>query len=233
MPRLLVGTSGFGYREWKGKFFPKTLPAERYLAYYAERLDAVEINSSFYRMPKASVISSWLPETPKRFSFSFKAPASITHMKRLKNAQRELELFLDATAAVHSQLGCRVFQLPPNFKKDLPRLKDFLDLLPPNGRFAFEFRNASWFADDVLAALENAGAALCVNDADVEGCPVEATAPFGVLKLRRVDYTEAELRSWARKIGKQKWRAAFAFFKHEPRATGPKHAERLRALFER
>src|SRR5579883_1918732 len=123
--RLLVGTSGFGYREWKGKFFPKALAADRYLSYYAERLDAVEINSSFYRMPRASVIESWLNETPRRFSFSFKAPASITHMKRLANVERELELFLDATSAAGPRLGCCVFQLPPSFKKDLSRLKDF------------------------------------------------------------------------------------------------------------
>jgi len=229
-PRFHVGTSGFGYREWKGKFYPKDLPAEDYLRYYAERFDATEVNSSFYRMPRAPVLRAWARQTPQGFSFSFKAPASITHLRRLLAAEAPLRAFLDATASVGPKLGVLVFQLPPGFKKDLPRLEEFLRLLPRRRRCAFEFRHRSWFSDDVLEALKARGVALCVNDADVEGCPLAATADWGVAKLRRVRYSAASLRSWAAKLARQPWKEAYVFFKHEETASGPKLATRFRSL---
>lgn len=229
-PRFHVGTSGFGYREWKGKFYPKDLPAKELLPYYAERFDATEVNSSFYKMPRADALRGWAAQTPKEFSFSFKAPASITHLRRLLAAEAPLRAFLSATNAVGPKLGVVVFQLPPQMKKDLPRLVDFLALLPRARRFAFEFRNPTWFSDDVLAALEGKRAALCVNDADVEGCPLVATTDWGAAKLRSVRYTAAGLRSWARRLSAQPWKDAFVFFKHEETASGPKLAARFRAL---
>ncbi len=226
-PRFHVGTSGFGYREWKGKFYPKDLPASAQLRYYAERMDASEINSSFYAMPRAAVLRSWARATPKGFSFSFKAPASITHLRRLRAAEEPLRAFLSVSSAVGPKLGAVVFQLPPGFKKDLPRLEDFLAVLPSRRRFAFEFRHASWFSDDVLSALKEARAALCVNDADVKGCPLVSTADWGVAKLRRVRYTAAALRSWAERLSAQPWADAFVFFKHEETASGPRLAARF------
>lgn len=228
--RLRVGTSGFGYAEWRGKFYPRGLRPDEMLAYYAERFDAVEINSSFYRVPAEAPLRAWAAVTPPEFTFSFKAPAEITHLRRLQGAGPPLRRFLSAIAAVGDKLGCVVFQLPPGFKKDLERLESFLALLPSGGRFAFEFRHPSWFSDDVLAALRRRGAALCLNDADVAGCPLSATAPFGALKLRRERYTDRELAARLREVRSQPWSEAFVFFKHEARATGPKLAARLLAL---
>lgn len=230
MGRFYVGTSGFGYREWVGKFFPRGLKADQLLPYYAARFDTVEINSSFYRMPRASVVRGWLPETPKGFRFSFKAPASITHMRRLSNAGASARAFLKAIDT--PKLGVAVFQLPPGFKKDVPRLRDFIDELPRGRDYAFEFRDPTWFAEDVLAVLERARIALCYNDADVERCPLVATAKFGVVKLRRVDYAARELARWARRLEDMPWTRADVFFKHETRATGPVHAAALRRLLD-
>lgn len=228
--RLRAGTSGFGYREWKGKFYPRGLPASRMLEYYAERFGAVEINSSFYRMPSAAAVLSWARQAPPGFSFSFKAPRSITHLRRLSDAAAPLERFLAVIAAAGPALGCAVFQLPPSFKKDLPRLERFLALLPPEGRFAFEFRHPSWFSLDALEALRARGAALAYNDADVRGCPLAATAAFGVLKLRRTRYSARELSALLRRVRALPWAEVFVFFKHEARATGPRLAARLLAI---
>jgi uncharacterized protein YecE (DUF72 family) len=228
--RVRIGTSGFGYSEWAGKFFPKGLKPALRLRYYSERFDATEINNTFYRLPKASVLEGWAQETPKVFSFSFKAPGKITHMRRLKGCAADVELFLSLLPAVGRKLGVADFQLPPNFKLDLQRLKAFVLLLPRGGRYAFEFRHPSWFVPEVYAVLEKRGIALALNDADVEGCPLVPTAKFGYLKLRRVEYTDAELRAWAKKIARQPWKEAHVFFKHEERATGPKLAARLREI---
>ena len=227
--RLLVGTSGFGYREWKGKFYPRGLAASRMLEYYAERFGAVEINSSFYRMPSPAAVLSWARQAPG-LSLSFKAPRSITHMRRLKDAAAPLSRFLAVIGAAGGSLGCAVFQLPPSFKKDLPRLKEFLALLPREGRYAFEFRHPSWFSQDALEALRERGAALAYNDADVRGCPVAATAAFGVLKLRRARYSDRELSALLRRARSLPWDEAFVFFKHEARAAGPRLAARLLAI---
>ena len=229
-PVFHIGTSGFGYREWMGKFYPRGLKAPGLLPYYAARFDASEINSSFYRMPRASVLKTWAKATPPGFSFSFKAPASITHLRRLHEAKAPARTFLKTIGAVGPKLGVAVFQLPPNFKKDLPRLEAFLAVLPKGRRCAFEFRHKSWFDDGVLEALRGAGAALCVNDADVEGCPLVATASWGAVKLRRVAYERRELRAWARRLEKMPWKEAFVFFKHERTASGPKLAAQLRQL---
>jgi uncharacterized protein YecE (DUF72 family) len=219
--KLFIGTSGFGYAEWAGKFYPKGLKPEERLAYYASRFNATEINSTFYALPKRALIKRWLKQVPKDFSFSYKAPGRITHMKRLKNAGPELKRFLKIIGD-----GLVVFQLPPSFKKDIPRLAAFLKLLP-KGRFAFEFRNPTWFDQETFSLLQTRRIALCLNDADVEGCPLIATAPWGVLKLRRVRYTPRQLAAWARKIHAQPWKEAYVFFKHEDTASGPKLAARL------
>lgn len=229
--KLFLGTSGFGYREWKGKFYPKDLPARGMLAYYARRMNATEINSSFYRMPAASAILAWRRQTGPGFSLSFKAPALITHRLRLKAVDKPLARFLTVTAAAEEQLGLLNFQLPPNLPLDLQRLRAFLLLLPKGRRCALEPRNPTWFAPEVYAALRKAGVALMLNDADVEGSPLAATARFGALKLRKTVYTDAELKAWARRVKRQPWKEVFVFFKHEDKATGPKLAERFRALW--
>jgi uncharacterized protein YecE (DUF72 family) len=228
--RFRVGTSGFGYREWVGKFFPRGLRPDELLPYYAERFDAVEINSSFYRMPTRAVVRGWLDAAPRQFRFCFKAPAAITHVRRLREPEALLRRLLYALEPVGPRLGAVIFQLPPSFRRDLPRLEAFLGQLPRELRCGFEFRHPSWFDDEVVSALRRRRVALVHNDADVERCPLAATAPFGVVKLRRVDYTRAELRSWARRLRAAPWRRCYVFFKHEERATGPIHAAALAAL---
>ena len=151
--RVLAGTSGFSYKEWKGSFYPEDLPAEEMLAYYSARLPAVEINNTFYRMPKPSMLEGWAAQVPAEFRFILKASQRITHRKRLKEAGDEVAYFFQTAATLGERLGPTLFQLPPNLKKDLPRLEAFLEVLPPKAPAAFEFRHASWFEDDVFAAL--------------------------------------------------------------------------------
>ncbi len=230
--RVRLGTSGFGYDEWAGKFYPKTLPADERLAYYAARFDATEVNSSFYAMPRPAVLKTWAKQVPAKFSFSFKAPGRITHLARLSNVGPDLSRFLSVTGLLGPKLGALVFQLPPSFKKDLDRFDAFLRLLPSRRRCAFEFRHPSWFDEDVFNRLRRRRIALCFNDADVQDCPLIETAAWGLLKLRRVRYTTAELASIARRVKQRSWREAFVFFKHEDTASGPRLALRLARLLE-
>jgi uncharacterized protein YecE (DUF72 family) len=224
--RFFVGTSGFAYKEWKGPFYPADLPDAQMLRHYAGRLPAVEINNTFYRMPRESVVLGWADDVPESFRFVFKASQKITHFGRLKNVASELEYFLRVSQALGSRRGPTLFQLPPNFKKDLPRLTDFLALLPDGWPAAFEFRHASWFADDVYAALRRRNAALCIADTGADGdAPFVATADWGYLRLRREEYTAADLDEWTGKVRAAPWAAAHVFFKHEDAGTGPRLAE--------
>jgi uncharacterized protein YecE (DUF72 family) len=224
--KLHIGTSGFGYKEWKGKFFPGNIKPAEMLKFYAARFGAVEINNSFYSLPKAAVLEGWLKEVPQTFIFGFKAPQKITHILRLKpETAAVLEAFLKAIDVVGSQLGPLLFQLPPNFKLDLGRFQEFLALIPSRYKVTFEFRNASWLTPEVFAALRARNAALCVAQAeDTIEIPLEATADWGYLRLRRLDYSSADLKGWAERIRAQKWKEAFVFFKHEELALGPKFA---------
>lgn len=231
--RLLTGTSGFAYREWKGSFYPPALPAPAMLTYYAARFPAVEINNTFRRMPTETVLRQWAEDVPQTFTFALKAAQQITHHKRLKDADEVVAQFLRAAAVLGPRLGPVLVQLPPNQKRDVPRLESFLDLLPVDVRFAFEFRHASWFEDDVYEALRSRGAALCIAHGEAVDSPVVATARWGYLRLRQVSYDDAALSEWVRTLQAQQWSEAFAFFKHEDRGTGPRLARRLADLFEK
>jgi uncharacterized protein YecE (DUF72 family) len=222
---LKVGTSGFSYKEWKGSFYPEDLPAKEMLSYYSSRLPAVEINNTFYRMPQQSLLENWKSQVSEGFRFSLKAPQRITHFKRLKEAEDEVKYFLDTASVIGDSLGVVLFQLPPNMKKDLERLETFLDQLPRDVRAAFEFRHPSWFDDDVLAVLRKTNRALCVSDTDeLPASHIDATADWGYLRLRRVEYDKAALSSWVDRIEEQKWSETFVFFKHEDEGTGPRLA---------
>src|SRR5882672_5790905 len=164
--RLLAGTSGFSYKEWLGHFYPEKLPAAEMLRYYAGRFSTVEINNTFYRMPAETMLARWSEEVPENFSFTLKAPRRITHEKRLREAEPDVTEFLRRAGALGDKLGVVLFQLPPFLKKDLPRLRDFLAVLPSGRRVAFEFRNESWQDDEVYEALRARGAMLCVTDTD-------------------------------------------------------------------
>lgn len=228
--RVLAGTSGYSYPAWKGRFYDAALPASRMLAAYARRLPSVEINATFYRMPRPATLAGWREEVPPGFVFALKAPQRVTHVKRLAGAADDAAFFLRTAAELGERLGPVLWQLPPTLKKDLPRLRDFLALLPRGGRCAFEFRHESWLCDDVLGALSEAGAALCIADDEDRSTPLAATAGFGYLRLRRQDYDAAALTRWAQAVLAQRWSDAFVFFKHEDEARGPELALRFGEL---
>ena len=226
--RVWIGTSGYSYAEWKGNFYPEKMPAKDMLRFYAERFPTVEINNTFYRMPTEKLLSGWAEQVPENFTFVIKAPKRITHDKRLKECGELLTFLFQVTATLGSRLGPLLFQLPPNFKKDVPRLKTFFDDMPERRRMAFEFRHASWFDDEVFDLLRSQGAALCVADTGEEPvAPLVATADWGYLRLRREEFSDEELRDWAKRIREQPWSDAYVFLKHEEEGKGPKLAARL------
>lgn len=226
--RIDVGTSGFAYPAWKGRFYPADLPARRMLPYYAEHFRTVEINNTFYRMPSTRLLQAWASEVPADFRFVLKASQRITHVQRLRDAGDSLAYLLEVTETLGPRLGALLFQLPPNLKKDAERLRAFLALLPQSRRAAFEFRHASWFDDEVYALLHAHRAALCIADAEGDlAVPFVATADWGYLRLRRPDYGDAALRGWAEQVRRQAWRDAFVFFKHEDAGQAPRLARRF------
>ncbi len=228
---LYVGTSGYSYKEWKGAFYPEDLPDKQMLHFYGEQFRSVEINNTFYRMPKASVLEAWATEVPADFKFVLKAPQRITHQQRLKGVDDSLRYFLQVGGALHERLGPLLFQLPPYFRKDAPRLRDFLALLPRHCPAAFEFRHQSWFDDEVFGLLRDHHAVLCIaeaeNDLDI---PFVSTADWGYLRLRRPDYGDKELKPWVQRVRQPEWRDAFIFFKHEEAGKGPQMARRFLQL---
>jgi uncharacterized protein YecE (DUF72 family) len=229
--KLHVGTSGYSYKEWKGSFYPEDLPAREMLSYYAGRLPAVEINNTFYRMPQPSLLENWRAQVPTSFQFSLKAPQRITHFKRLKDTEEETKYFLETASLLDAGLGVVLFQMPPNMKKDLARLENFLQSLPASPRAAFEFRHPTWFDDEVLSLLRENNRALCISDTDdLPVTHIDSTANWGYLRLRRVAYTEADLSAWLNRLGAQAWSESFVFFKHEDEGTGPKLAAQFLAL---
>ena len=224
-----VGTSGYDYPEWRGLFYPRGLPASRRLRFYGERFDTVEINATFRRMPTEKAVAGWAAATPAGFVFTLKAPARITHSRRLRDVDEPLRVFCDTARGLGDKLGPLFFQLPPNFKKEIGRLRDLLVQIPPDLRCAFEFRHASWFADDVYEALRARDAALCVADTEGGRTPDETTASWGYYRLRNVEYTRAALARWARALTRPGRSEVFCYFKHEETASGPALAARLRA----
>jgi uncharacterized protein YecE (DUF72 family) len=228
---FFVGTSGYSYKEWKGKFYPEGLPQQEMLSHYARHFSTVEINSTFYRMPRAGAFRAWARQVPDDFRFTFKAPQTVTHRKRLKKVGRETKSFQRAVAKLKGRPSPLLFQLPPNFKKDLPRLEAFLDLISNKTRAAFEFRHASWFDDEVFDMLRRKSVVLCIADMDdLPPPPVVGTAGWGYVRLRRKRYTRKQLHEWIEKFKLQNWSEAYVFFKHEETGTGPRFATRFLEL---
>lgn len=231
MPTILAGASGYSFAAWKGVFYPPKIQPDAMLSFYAERLPTVEINHSFYQMPESAVLAHWAGTTPPDFRFAIKASRRITHLGRLRpeTVAEPLAYLYDRLGALGPKLGPVLFQLPPNLKLDLPRLVDFLALLPAGHRAAFEFRHDSWFDDAVYAALRAAGAALCLSEReDSTPPPLVETAPWGYLRLRLEQYTETELSAWAERLVSTRWQEAYAYFMHEP--TAPAYAAALLRL---
>jgi len=225
---LYVGTSGYSYKEWKGSFYPERLPPKEMLSYYAERFKAVELNNTFYRLPKPEMVESWNAQVPNDFRFTMKASQGITHFRRLKDATGATRLMLERFAGFADRLGAVLFRLPEDFKKDLGRLETFLKDLPAQTPAVFEFRHESWFDDEVLALLRSHKRVLCVSDRDEMPLDhIDKTADWGYVRLRRVNYSDSDLKAWIKRIKAQKWKDTYVFFKHEDEATGPKLAARF------
>jgi len=228
--QVLIGTSGYSYKEWKGRFYPEKMKEADMLAFYASRFRTVEVNNTFYRMPSPDLLRRWSEQTPEGFTFVLKAPQRITHQKRLGDVGDDVAYFLKTAEALGPKLGPLLFQLPPYMKKDTDRLRALLALLPASPPAAFEFRHASWFDDEVRDALRAKGAALCLADTDEEPlAEVTVTAGWGYLRLRRATYTEADVAAWADRVLAQPWERAFVFFKHEDEARGPEFAANFAA----
>ncbi|HZM34769.1 MAG TPA: DUF72 domain-containing protein [Burkholderiales bacterium] len=232
--RLFAGASGYSFKEWKGDFYPANMKPEAMLAWYSARLPTVEINNTFYRMPRAEVLEGWARATPPEFRFAIKASRRITHLARL-----DPEAAADSVAFLYQNLtrlggkrGPVLFQLPPFLKKDLARLSAFLRLLPAGHRAAFEFRNESWFGEDVYEVLGSAGAALCLSEREDDAPPpLVETAPWGYVRLRLEAYSEIELRQWAERLERAGWGEVYVYFMHEP--TAPAYAASLMKHFAR
>lgn len=228
---LYVGTSGYSYPKWKGSFYPAKLPAAQFLRFYGEQFRSVEVNQTHYALPKPEAVEKWAADVPAHFRFVLKAPQQITHFRRLRNATESVAAFLAVAGVLKDRLGPLLFQLPPNFKKDVPRLSDFLAQLPSHHRVAFEFRHSTWFDDGAYAVLREHGAALVLAEDDGElEVPVVATAGWGYLRLRKAEYGDRELKAWAKRVREQDWADVFVFFKHEDTGTGPRFAKRFLEL---
>ncbi|HEV8695639.1 MAG TPA: DUF72 domain-containing protein [Lysobacter sp.] len=232
--RLLAGASGYSFKEWKGSFYPEKIKPDAMLAWYAQHLPTVEINNTFYQMPKASVLEHWAAATPEHFRFAIKASRRITHDARLKaDAAADSVAYLYRTLeTLGTKRGPVLFQLPPFLKKDLPRLVEFLRVLPNDHRAAFEFRNGSWFDDEVYAALKEAGAALCLSEREDDAPPpLVETASWGYVRLRLEEYSDDDLAQWANRLMATAWQDVHVYFMHEP--TAPRYALSLLAAARR
>ena len=226
--RLMAGASGYSFKEWRGVFYPDKMDADAMLPFYAERLPSVEINNTFYRMPRTSMLEHWVQITPPGFRFAIKASRRITHIGRLKaeSVADSVEYLYKNLASLGDKRGPVLFQLPPNLKKDLPRLTAFLAQLPADHRAAFEFRNDTWFAEDVYESLKGAGASLCFSEREDDAPPpLVETAPWGYVRLRLENYSDDALAQWAGRMRATGWQEIYAYFMHEP--TAPAYATAL------
>jgi len=226
-----IGTSGYSYPAWKGSFYPDKLPAKQFLSHYASQFNSVEYNGSFRAMPGEKTIEGWATQTPETFRFVLKAPQKITHIRRLKEVDEDLQSLAACVTTLDQRAAPVLFQLPPNFKQDLERLEAFLKQIRKPVQAAMEFRHESWLNDETYKLLKKYRAALVVADAeDLPEAPLVLTTNWGYLRLRRDEYTGAALKKWVARIKEMKWKDVFLFFKHEETGTGPKLARQLLRL---
>ena len=226
---IFSGTSGYSYKEWRGAFYPPELHPDEWLSYYASRLLAVEINNTFYRMPRSHVVETWRDSVPDGFRFVIKASRRITHQKRLKDTDEPMEFLLSRAEILGPKLGALLFQLPPDMAVNVERFKQFQDQLPDGLPVAFEFRHPSWAVAEVLALLSERGHALVVTHDDSSPGTAAQSAwlngPLLYLRLRGSSYTPAALARWREKVLSSGADSAFVFFKHEDAGGGARMAE--------
>lgn len=229
--KLYVGTSGYAYKPWKGNFYPEKLPDKEMLKFYSSQLSTVEINYSFYQMPKENTLQGWATSVPDGFQFALKANQKITHVARLRNCESTLKRFLEVASVLQegNHLGPILVQLPPNFKFDVALLAEFLAMRPPAFRFAFEVRHKSWYTDETYDLLRKFETALCLAETDDFSPPDLLTAPFVYVRLRREEYSTKELAAWRERF--HAWTKqeidVYCYVKHEDAGKGPKYARQL------
>jgi uncharacterized protein YecE (DUF72 family) len=229
--RFLVGTSGYSYKEWKGGFYPEKLPPKKMLGYYAQHFSTVEINSTFRRFPTASTVESWAQQVPDSFRFVLKARQTITHFRRLQHAEEQIDDFINLASLLKERQGPLLFQLPPNFKKDVSRLEAFLNYVDGRASIVLQLQHESWYDDEVYDCLRTYSAALCAVDDEGPACNcVFGTTNWGFVRLREERYTTARLKKWIDNLNAQNWDHAYVFFKHEDVGAGPKLAARFLEL---
>ncbi|MBM3284941.1 MAG: DUF72 domain-containing protein [Candidatus Aminicenantes bacterium] len=231
-----LGTSGWSYPGWKGRFYPPDLPAKDWLSFYAEHFSTVEINMTFYRFPKPETLESWLERTPPEFTFTLKANRQITHRKRLQNVRSEVRYFYILANSLGKRLGCILFQLPPSIRLDLALLQDFLDTLEPEFRNVIEFRHESWYNDRVYEILQAAGVTFCtVSSAQVPGTAV-ATSPVAYFRFHgltggyKYNYSDEELKGWAQTIRGAKAEESYMYFNNDYQAYAVRNCLKLGEL---
>jgi uncharacterized protein YecE (DUF72 family) len=232
---VLVGTSGWQYDSWRGPFYPKDLPKRAWLAHYATRFPSVEVNNSFYQLPKEETFDRWRTEVPQGFRFALKASRYITHIRRLRDCREAVELFWSRAARLGDSLGPVLFQLPPNFGADLRLLGEFLRVLPGSLRAALEFRHDSWRRDDVYRLLDGAGAAWVLADRPGWRVPTIVTGGWSYVRFHQgrrshPGYVRSKLRTWADRIGGIEARDVYAFFNNDPLAAAPADAATMAGL---
>lgn len=226
---IWVGTSGFQYPEWKGKFYPEKMPPKQMLAFYGERFNTTEINYTFRRMPTEAILNNWATQTPVTFRFSLKAPQQITHMRKLRDCAGVVKHFADVAKVLGKKLGPTLFQLPPFFEADIPLLRSFLGECPARFKVALEFRHASWFTEETFDTLRTHNAALCVADSEKLHTPLAVTADFAYFRLRDEGYTPKDIEHWARQVKAVSDGIVdtYVYFKHEESGLGPEFAKVL------
>jgi len=224
---IRVGTSGFSYKEWKPRFYPKELPAAKLLDHYATRLRAVEVNNTFYRRPDKKNLEAWAARVPADFRFVFKASRYFSAGPGLRNARAPLAEFFGALSGVGEKLGCVLVQLPEHLKKDVALLSDFVGAIPAGKRVALDLRDPSWRADDVRDVMRRAGVAWCATESDDEPLDLVVTAPFAYVRLRKSRYDARSLAALAARLGDL--RDGYVIFKHDERGASALHAARLQA----
>ena len=228
---LFVGTSGYSHAEWKGSFYPEKISQKKMLEYYAQRFSTVEVNYTFRTLPTQKVVENWAQQVPASFRFVLKAQQNISHIKRLQHAELETDAFLEVASVLGERQGPILFQLPPSFKKDIPRLDTFLKHIAGRAKVAFEFRHASWFGDELNDCLRAYSAVLCVADGDdLPETDLVSTANWGYVRLRDDGYTDERLSDWLNRIRVHQWDEAYVFFMHEDTGIGPKLAVRFLEL---
>jgi uncharacterized protein YecE (DUF72 family) len=235
--RFHIGCSGWSYKHWRNDFYPRGLPASRWFEHYSDVFDTVELNASFYRLPSESAVRSWRERAPEGFVFSVKGSRLITHFRRLRDVEAALDTFLGRMQALDAHLGPLLFQLPPDFAPDLPRLDAFLELVPRRHRCAFEFRNREWWTQETFRVLEKHGTAFCMYNAGQTTTPVVATAPFAYVRFHgpsasyASSYSDDALARWMRELqGLEGVETVYAYFNNDIGGHAPRDALRMRAM---